>query len=56
VEPWSDQEVFDYVVMNKARMPRTSLRYTIELIPKELKAEAMKRVGKPEIQEWIDRM
>jgi 3-methyladenine DNA glycosylase AlkD len=37
------QEVFDYVVRNKARMPRTALRYAIELLPKELKTEAMKR-------------
>jgi 3-methyladenine DNA glycosylase AlkD len=37
------QEVFDYVVKHKARMPRTALRYAIELMPKELKAEAMKR-------------
>lgn len=37
------KEVFDYVLKNKARMPRTALRYAIELMPKELKAEAMKR-------------
>jgi 3-methyladenine DNA glycosylase AlkD len=35
--------VFDYVVRNRGVMPRTALRYAIELMPKELKAEAMKR-------------
>jgi 3-methyladenine DNA glycosylase AlkD len=35
--------VFDYVVKNRKVMPRTALRYAIELMPKELKAEAMKR-------------
>jgi 3-methyladenine DNA glycosylase AlkD len=37
------KEVFDYVVKNRKAMPRTALRYAIELMPKELKAEAMKR-------------
>jgi 3-methyladenine DNA glycosylase AlkD len=37
------QEVFDFVVARKAVMPRTALRYAIELMPKELKAEAMKK-------------
>jgi len=37
------KEVFDYVVKNKSVMPRTALRYAIELMPKELKAEAMKK-------------
>ncbi len=36
-------EVFSYVMKNKKRMPRTALRYAIELMPKELKAEAMKK-------------
>ena len=36
-------EVFTYVKKNKKRMPRTALRYAIELMPKELKAEAMKK-------------
>ena len=36
-------EVFDYVMRNRAVMPRTALRYAIELMPKELKAEAMKK-------------
>jgi 3-methyladenine DNA glycosylase AlkD len=35
--------VFDYVVKNRSVMPRTALRYAIELMPKELKAEAMKK-------------
>ena len=36
-------EVFAYVMKNKRRMPRTALRYAIELMPKELKVEAMKK-------------
>jgi len=35
--------VFDYVMKNKKVMPRTALRYAIELMPKEQKAEAMKK-------------
>jgi 3-methyladenine DNA glycosylase AlkD len=35
------KEVFDYVIRKKATMPRTSLRYAIEKMPKELKAIAM---------------
>lgn len=37
------KEVFEYVVKNKADMPRTALRYAIELMPKELKLQAMKK-------------
>jgi len=37
------REVFDYVVKHKETMPRTALRYAIELMPKDLKAAAMKR-------------
>jgi len=37
------QEVFEYVMRNKKLMPRTALRYAIELLPKDLKAEAMKK-------------
>ena len=37
------KEVFDYVVKNRAIMPRTALRYAIELMPKEFKMEAMKK-------------
>ncbi len=37
------KEVFEYVVGNRLVMPRTALRYAIELMPKELKVEAMKK-------------
>ena len=37
------KEVFDYVVRHRKVMPRTALRYAIELMPKELKSEAMKK-------------
>jgi len=37
------EEVFAYVMRNKKVMPRTALRYAIELMPKDLKAEAMKK-------------
>jgi 3-methyladenine DNA glycosylase AlkD len=36
-------EVFDYVIRNKAVIPRTSLRYAIEKMPEELKALAMSK-------------
>jgi len=36
-------EVFAYVVQNRRAMPRTALRYAIELMPKDLRAEAMKK-------------
>jgi 3-methyladenine DNA glycosylase AlkD len=35
------RDVFDYVFKNKAFMPRTSLRYAIEKMPKDLKTKAM---------------
>ncbi|MCL1969802.1 MAG: DNA alkylation repair protein [Bacteroidetes bacterium] len=35
--------VFDYVMKNKSVMPRTALRYAIEKMPADLKAEAMKK-------------
>ncbi len=38
------KEVFDYIVANRKVMPRTALRYAIELMPKKLKIEAMKKV------------
>ena len=38
-------EVYSYVMKNKKVMPRTALRYAIELMPKELKVEAMKKDG-----------
>ena len=37
------REIFNYVVKNRKSMPRTALRYAIELMPKNLKAEAMKK-------------
>jgi 3-methyladenine DNA glycosylase AlkD len=37
------EEVFAYVMKNKRVMPRTALRYAIELMPDELKTEAMKK-------------
>jgi 3-methyladenine DNA glycosylase AlkD len=35
--------VFDFVMTHKSKMPRTALRYAIEKLPSELKAEAMKK-------------
>ena len=37
------KEVFEYVMENKHDMPRTSLRYAIEKMPKDMKKEAMKK-------------
>jgi 3-methyladenine DNA glycosylase AlkD len=37
------KEVLDYVVKNRKTIPRTALRYAVELMPKELKAEAMRK-------------
>jgi 3-methyladenine DNA glycosylase AlkD len=39
----NQKAIFDYVVRNKAVMPRTALRYAIEKMPKDLKALAMAR-------------
>lgn len=36
-------EVFSYVMKNKRGMPRTALRYAIELMPPDLRSEAMKK-------------
>jgi 3-methyladenine DNA glycosylase AlkD len=36
-------EVFSFVMKNRKAMPRTALRYAIELMPKDLRAEAMKK-------------
>lgn len=36
-------EVFEYVMKNKHKMPRTALRYAIELMPKQLKKKAMEK-------------
>ncbi|MFH0905741.1 MAG: DNA alkylation repair protein [archaeon] len=38
-----EKEVFNYVIKNKQVMPRTALRYAIELMPKDLKEKAMKK-------------
>jgi 3-methyladenine DNA glycosylase AlkD len=35
------KDVFNYVMRKKHTMPRTSLRYAIEKLPPELKAQAM---------------
>lgn len=37
------KEVFDYVIKHKAVMPRTALRYAIELMPQEMRTEAMRK-------------
>lgn len=37
------EEVFAYVMRHRTVMPRTALRYAIELMPKELREEAMKK-------------
>ena len=37
------REVFGYVAKHKGVMPRTAVRYAIELMPKRLKVQAMKR-------------
>jgi 3-methyladenine DNA glycosylase AlkD len=39
----NQKQVLDYVIKNKAIMPRTALRYAIEKMPKELKYIAMQR-------------
>jgi len=36
-------EVYDFVIGNKLNMPRTALRYAIEKLPPELRAEAMRK-------------
>ncbi|MGD0330013.1 MAG: DNA alkylation repair protein [Nitrososphaeria archaeon] len=37
------KDVFDYIVEKRDKMPRTALRYAIELMPKNLKAKAMEK-------------
>lgn len=37
------QEVYDYVIRNRAVMPRTALRYAIEKMPPSLRIKAMER-------------
>jgi len=39
----NQQAIFDYVIRNKAIMPRTSLRYAIEKMPRDLKLKAMEK-------------
>ncbi len=38
-----EEDVYDYVISKRSIMPRTSLRYAIEKMPKHLKEEAMKK-------------
>ena len=38
-------EVYEFVMARRDRMPRTALRYAIEKLPAKRKAECMKRVG-----------
>jgi 3-methyladenine DNA glycosylase AlkD len=37
-------DVFQYILKHRKEMPRTALRYAIEKMPPEMKAEAMKKV------------
>jgi len=37
------KQVYEYVLKNKEKMPRTSLRYAIEKMPEDMRMEAMKR-------------
>lgn len=37
------REVFEFVLMNRERMPRTALRYAIELMPEGMRKEAMRK-------------
>ena len=37
------KKVFDYILKNRKDMPRTALRYAIELMPKDLKVKAMEK-------------
>jgi 3-methyladenine DNA glycosylase AlkD len=37
------ETVYNFVIKNRAVMPRTALRYAIEKMPPEMKAEAMKK-------------
>jgi 3-methyladenine DNA glycosylase AlkD len=39
----NQKAIFDYVIKNKAVMPRTALRYAIEKMPKDLRGLAMAR-------------
>ncbi len=35
------KEVFDFIMRNKNKMPRTALRYAIEKMPQSLRKKAM---------------
>jgi len=35
------KQVFDYIMKNKDKMPRTALRYAIEKMPPDLRKQAM---------------
>ena len=37
------KEVFNYIIKNRATMPRTALKYAIEKMPQNLRKEAMKK-------------
>ena len=37
------KEVFEYVIKNKAQMPRIALRYAIEKMPKDLRTKAIEK-------------
>jgi 3-methyladenine DNA glycosylase AlkD len=37
------EEVFDFVMSNRKEMPRTALRYAIELMPEAQRKETMKK-------------
>ncbi len=37
------EKIFEYVMKNKSKMPRTALRYAIEKMPKKLKNKAMQK-------------
>jgi 3-methyladenine DNA glycosylase AlkD len=39
----NQRDIFEYVIRNKAVMPRTALRYAIEKMPEDLKAIAMEK-------------
>ncbi|MFZ5955150.1 MAG: DNA alkylation repair protein [Nanoarchaeota archaeon] len=43
VAEFYQRDVFDYVMRNKQKMPRTALRYAIEKFPKDLREECLKR-------------
>lgn len=37
------EEVFEYIMQRKAKMPRTALRYALEKMPADMKRQAMER-------------